>query len=275
MHVVNVVFGGIVGAVLWPFRSLGPWPGLVAVSLLTALLMLEVYKLTSNQTAIRRAKDRIKAHLLEMRLYKDNMRVTLGAQGAILKANLAYMAANLKPLAVMIVPLVLILAQLSVWYDRAPLRAGEETLIKVRFDPVVDPLALDLSLETPPGIEITAPVVRIADEHEAAWRIKAVAPGAGRLTVRIGRLSVEKTIAVGAAAPARVSALATRGSFWKRVLYPGEAPLPAETPVRSVEVLYPAARLAAFGLAVHWLIAYLVLSIVFGFALKGVFKVEI
>jgi uncharacterized membrane protein (DUF106 family) len=275
MHFVNVVFRGIVGAVLWPFRGLGPWPGLIAVSLLTALLMLEVYKLTSNQAAIRRAKDRIKAHLLEMRLYQDNMRVTFGAQGAILKANLAYMAANLKPLAVMIAPLVLILAQLSVWYDRAPLPIGEETLVKVRFDQAVEPLTLDLALEAPPGIEITAPVVRIADEHEAVWRIKAVAPAAGRLIVRTGRLAVEKTVSAGAPALARVSALASRGSFWKRVLYPGEPPLPSSTPVRSVEVLYPAARLAAFGVGVHWLVAYLILSIVFGFALKGVFKVEI
>jgi uncharacterized membrane protein (DUF106 family) len=275
MHVVNLVFGGIVGAVLWPFRGLGPWPGLIVVSLLTALLMLEVYKLTSNQAAIRRAKDRIKAHLLEMRLYQDNMRVTFRAQGAILKANLAYMAANLKPLAVMIVPLVLILAQLSVWYDRAPLTVGEETLVKARFDQAVEPLTLDLALETPPGIEITAPVVRIADEHEAVWRIKAVAPGAGRLVVRTGRLAVEKTVSVGAPALARVSARASRGSFWERVLYPGEPPLPSSTPVRSVEVLYPAARLAVFGIGVHWLVAYLILSIVFGFALKGVFKVEI
>ncbi|MCK7480633.1 MAG: hypothetical protein M0C28_27945 [Candidatus Moduliflexus flocculans] len=48
MHVVNLVFGGIVGAVLLPFRGLSPWVGLAAVSLLTALLMLEVYKLTSE-----------------------------------------------------------------------------------------------------------------------------------------------------------------------------------------------------------------------------------
>jgi uncharacterized membrane protein (DUF106 family) len=275
MHVVNLVFGGIVGAVLWPFRGFGPWPGLIAVSLLTALLMLEVYKLTSNQAAIRRAKDRIKAHLLEMRLYQDNMRVTFRAQGAILKANLAYMAANLKPLAVMIAPLVLILAQLSLWYDRAPLRIGEETLVKVRFDKNVDPMTLDLALEAPPGIEITAPVVRIADEREAVWRIKAVAPGAGRLIVRTGRLSAEKTVSAGTPALVRVSALASRGSFWKRILYPGEPPLPSSSPVRSVEVLYPPASLAAFGFGVHWLVAYLILSIVFGFALKGVFKVEI
>jgi uncharacterized membrane protein (DUF106 family) len=275
MQVVNLVVGGLVGAVLWPFRGLSPWFGLTAVSLLTALLMLEVYKLTSNQAAIRRAKDRIKAHLLELRLYKDNMRVTVRAQAAILRANLAYMGANLKPLAVMIIPLVLILAQLSLWYDRAPLAPGQETLVKIKFDEAVDPLTLDLALEPPPGIEVTSPAVRIADEHEAVWRLKAVSPGPARLVVRIGRLTVDKTVTVGGGDLTRVSALASRGDFWKRLLYPGEPPLPANTPVRSVEVLYPAANLAAFGVRIHWLVAYLVLSIVFGFALKGVFRVEI
>ena len=275
MTIVNLVFGRVVDLILLPFRALSPWFGMIAASLVTALLMLEVYKLTSNQTAIRRAKDRIKAHLYEMRLYKDNMRVTLAAQGAILKANLAYMGANLKPLAVMIVPLVLVLAQLSLWFDRAPLRPGEEVLIKAGLEASADPMTLDLTLETPPGLEITAPAVRIADEHEVVWRIKALSPGAGRLLLRTGGRTVEKSVVVGGRPLTKVSALASRGSFWKRVLYPGERPLPADTPVRSVEVMYPARTLAAFGLNVHWLVAYLVLSIVFGFAFKGVFKVEI
>jgi hypothetical protein len=275
MHIVNLVFGRVVDIALWPFRGLSPWVGLTAISLLTAVLMLEVYKLTSNQAAIRRAKDRIKAHLLEMRLYKDNLRVTLRAQAAILKANLAYMAANLKPLVVMIVPLVLILAQLNLWFDRAPLRPGEETLVKVGLDAATDPIGLDLRLETPPGLELSSPAVRIPDEHEIAWRIKAVSAGTGRLVLRTGAAALEKAIVVGGGPLTKVSALASRGSFSKRVLYPGEPPLPAATPVRSIEVLYPAKTLTILGLNVHWLVAYLALSIVFGFAFKGVFKVEI
>jgi uncharacterized membrane protein (DUF106 family) len=275
MHVVNLVFGGIVGVILWPFRGLSPWFGMIAVSLVTALLMLEVYKHTSNQAAIRRAKDRIKAHLLEMRLYKDNMRVTLAAQGSIVKANLAYMAANLKPLAVMIVPLVLILAQLSLWYDRAPLRPGEETLVKARLEPGVDPVSAGLTLEPPPALEITAPPVRIPDLHEVVWRVRATAPGVGRLLVRTGAATIEKTVAVGGGPMTKVSALASRGSIWKQVLYPGEPALPSGQAVRSIEILYPAKMLRAFGLNIHWLVAYLILSIAFGFAFKGVFKVEI
>jgi uncharacterized membrane protein (DUF106 family) len=275
MHVVNLVFGRIVDTALLPFRGVSPWVGLTVVSLLTALLMLEVYKLTSDQAAIRRAKDRIKAHLLEMRLYKDSLRVTFGAQGRIVKANLAYMAANLKPLAVMIVPLVLILAQLSLWYDRKPLEPGDETLVKVGLKGNADPVALGLALEVPPGIEISAPAVRIPDEHEVVWRIKALTEGRGRLVLRAGGQAIGKAVVVGGRSLVKVSTLASRGSLAKRVLYPGEPPLPGGTPVRAVEILYPARRLSAFGADVHWLVAYLILSIAFGFAFKGVFKVEI
>jgi uncharacterized membrane protein (DUF106 family) len=276
MHVVNLVVGRVVDLVLWPFRGASPWVGLAVVSLLTAVLMLAVFKLVSNQAAVRGAKERIKAHLLEMRLYKDSLRVTLRSQAGILKANLAYMAANLKPLAVMIVPLVLILARLSVWYDRAPLRPGEETLIKVGLGETADPVGLDLRIEAPPAVEVSSPAVRIPDEHEVVWRIRALGEGRGRIVLRAGGRAFEKNVVVASGRRlVPVSTLASRGSLAKRVLYPGDPPLPDGTPVRTIEVLYPAARLTAFGLAVHWLVAYFVLSIAFGFALKGVFKVEI
>jgi uncharacterized membrane protein (DUF106 family) len=275
MGIVNLVFGRVVDVILLPFRGASPWFGMAAVSFLTALLMLEVYKLTSNQAAIRRAKDKIKAHLLELRLFKDSMPVTLRAQAAILKANLSYLAANLKPLLVMIVPLVLILAQLSLWFDRAPLRPGEETLVKVGLEEDTDPVSLMMEIEASPGLEITSPAVRIPDGHEVAWRFKATAEGPGRLTLRVGGLALVKSVVVGRKPMTKVSSLASRGSIWKQVLFPGERALAAGTPVRSIEILYPAKSLSVLGFRLHWLVAYLILSIAFGFAFKGVLKVEI
>lgn len=275
MGIVNLVFGRLVGWALLPFREMSPWVGLAALSLLTALLMLEVFKLTSNQSAVRKAKDRIKAHLLELRLFKDDMRISLGAQGAIFKANMSYIGANFKPLLVMIVPLVLILAQLSVWFDHRPLRPGEETLLKVLLEKGTDPVGLGLDLAVPPGLSVDSPAVRIPDEGEVVWRLKALEEGNGRILLTVGGRTLEKSVTIGGRPLTKVSSLASRGSFWSRVLHPGEPPLPPGTPVRSIEVLYPAKSLAAFGIAVHWLVAYFVLSMAFGLALKGVFKVEI
>jgi len=147
MGIVNSVTGAVFDVLFLPFRSLSPWFAMGFISLLTAFLMLWIFKLTSNQEGIRKAKNAIKAHLLELRLYKDNMRVSLRAQGRILAANARYVACNAKPLAVMILPLLLILAQLNLWFGAAPLETGRPAVVKVGLAAGTDPEALDIAIE--------------------------------------------------------------------------------------------------------------------------------
>jgi hypothetical protein len=275
MRIVHLVFGGIFDVLLFPFRGLSPWFGMIFVSLATAFLMLWVFKLTSNQDGIRQAKNAIKAHLLELRLFKDNMRVSLRAQGRILRANFRYVACNTKPLLVMIVPLVLILAQLNLWFGAAALKPGETTLVKLKLASGTDPLALDLQVEPSPGLAVESPAVRISDEEEMAWRIRARETGPASLTFRFPGMVVVKPVAVGGRPLAKVSTLTPGRSLLKQLLYPGEGPLPRDIPVTEIQILYAAKGLKLLGLSVHWLVAYFVLSIIFGFAFKGVFKVEI
>ena len=139
MAVVNTVLNGLFDLLMFPFRALDAWWGMVAISLLTGLLMLAVFRLTSNQAGIRAAKDRIKAHLLEMRLFKDNFRVSFGAQRQILAANWRYIGYSAKPLLVMIVPLVLILIQLNFWFGYEPLAVGQTAILKVRINRIEKP----------------------------------------------------------------------------------------------------------------------------------------
>ena len=275
MHVVNVVFGRVFDVLLLPFSRMTPWAGLVFIALLTSFFMLFVYRHTSNQAGIRRTKDRIKAHLLELRLYNDNMAVSLRAQGRILLQNLRYLVYNLKPLLVMIVPIVLILAQLNLRYGSAPLRPGEETLIKVELAAGVDPMETDLSLEASGAVAVETPPVRIPEEGEVSWRLRAKEPGPASLRFTGGGLSLDKDVTVGGSPLAKVSARRVGRSILDQALYPGEAPLPGGGPVRSIEILYPARRLSVLGLGVNWLVGYFILSMIFGFGLKGVFKVEI
>jgi uncharacterized membrane protein (DUF106 family) len=275
MWPVNTILGKLFDLVFLPFRSLNPWAGMTFISLLTGLLMLFIYRLTSNQGGIRKVKDRIKAHLLELRLYKDNMGVTMKAQGQILRANLSYLGLNFKPLLVMIVPLVLILAQLNLWFGAEPLVVGRPAILKVELAPEASFSDMEFALEVPQQITVETPPLRIEELKEVDWRIKADSPGIFDLTIRAGGQSVLKTVVVDGRPLQKISALKVRRNFLDEVLYPGEKPLPGRNQVRSVELAYPARRLNLFGLRVHWLLAYLGLSIVFGFALKRPFKVEI
>jgi hypothetical protein len=275
MWPVNTVLGKLFDLVFLPFRSFNPWAGMVFISFLTGLLMLFIYRLTSNQTGIRQVKDRIKAHLLELRLYKDNMGVTMKAQGQILRANLRYIVLNFKPLLVMIVPLVLILAQLNLWFGSDPLEVGRPAILKLELAPDIKPLDMEFALEAPPQIAVETPPLRLEEPKEVDWRINPGAPGIYDLTIRAGGQSVRKTVVVAGRPLQKVSPLKVGRNFLEEVLYPGEKPLPRGNPVRSVELVYPAGRLHLLGFRVHWLIAYLGLSIIFGFALKKPFKVEI
>lgn len=275
MWPVNSVLGELFDLFFFPFRSFHPWAGMVAISLLTGLLMLFIYRLTSNQAGIRSVKDKIKASLLELRLYKDNMGVTMSAQGRILRANLRYIVLNFKPLAVMIVPLVLILAQLNLWFGSEPLEVGQPAVLRIKLAAGTRLLDMDLALEAPSQIAVETLPLRIEELREVNWRIRPGSPGVFELTVKAGRHSVTKNVVVDSRSLQKVSALKVGRRFLDQVLYPGERPLPGDSPVRSVELTYPAKRLGLFGLRLHWLIAYLGLSIVFGFALKRPFKVEI
>ncbi|NOR14687.1 MAG: hypothetical protein GQ544_03180, partial [Candidatus Aminicenantes bacterium] len=163
MWTFNSLFGKLFALLLLPFRSLNPWVGMAVVSFLTGLLMLIIFKYTSNQKAIKRTKDRIKAHLLEMRLYKDSLAITLKAPGSILRANLRYMSYSLKPLLIMIVPVILILIQLNFWFNYSALEPGESVLLKVKLKQEYNPMEIDLRLQPSAAFVEEVPPLRIEE----------------------------------------------------------------------------------------------------------------
>lgn len=275
MGIFNFAFGKIFDFIFLPFRALDPWAAMIAVSFLTGLLMLFVFRRTSNQEGIRGAKDKIKAHLLELRLYKDSLAQQLNSQGKILRANFRYIGYALKPMLIMIVPVMLILIQLNLWFGSRPLDIGQTALVKIKLTSRANPLQTDIRLETPAGVAVETPALRIEDEREIAWRVRAAENGVHVLTFRFGDAVFTKVLSVGQGRLSRINAVKPSSAFWSQVFNPGEKPLPKGAPIESVEIAYPPLRLSLFGWRMHWLVAFFALSIAFGFAFKGVFKVEI
>ena len=62
---------------------------------------------------------------------------------------------------------------------------------------------------------------------------------------------------------------------WESVLNPLQKPLSADSPVERIGIKYPSDSIHVYKWKLHWLVVVFVLSIVFGFALKGLFKVDI
>jgi uncharacterized membrane protein (DUF106 family) len=270
--VVNFLFGRMFDLLFFPFRNMNPWVAMILVSLLTGLLMLWIYKYTSNQQGIKSVKDKIKAHLLELRLYKDNFQATLQAQKKILAYNMKYMFYALKPMLVMIIPIVLMLIQMDLWFGYR-LMPGESVLLKVKLDR--GPLQTDLTLQAPSGVEIETPALRIDQEKEIDWRVKGNREGEYQLAFTVNNQTFTKQLVVSQKPLVKISPARVRSGFLDRLLDPGEPPIPPGLPVSRVEVVYPGQEMNLFGWSVHWLVAFFILSIVFGFGLKGFFGVEV
>ena len=275
MHIFNSIFSKIFDLLFVPFRNLSPWISMALISLLTGLLMLLIFRYTSNQQGIRRVKNKIKAHLLEMRLYKDNLSISLQAQGNIFLANMRYLSYSLKPLLVMIIPLVLILIQLNFWFYYKSLAPGETAILKTTLKESYNPLDVAFKIEPSSGITIDTPPLRIEEENEIAWRITAKEAGIHSLNIQIEGTTYSKTVAVAQKGLFKISPLRVQRTFIDEMMNPVEPPLPGDSPLKSIEITYSSKKMNLFGFHIHWLIAYFILSIIFGFALKGILKVEI
>ena len=277
---LNGLFTAAGGALLAPFRPLGPWAAMIAVSLLTGVLMLLIFKTTSNQAAILRTKNLIKAHLLELRLYKHNFGQTMKSQGGILLANGRYLGHAIRPMLVMLVPILLLLLQLDLRFGARSLRVGETVLVKVKLDPEAAPVRTPVALEASAGLIVETPPLRIdkqseGEDNEINWRVRASAAGFHELKFVLDGGSFSESVAVERAPLTAIVPLRLRSRGLAALGHPGGTALPGGLPVAAVEVAYPADRLSLFGWRMHWLVAFFGLSVIFGFALKGVFKVEV
>lgn len=270
----NFAFSKIFEFIFFPFQGMSPWVAMALISFLTSVLMLLFFRFFSNQEGIRKVKNKIKAHLLELRLFKDSLSLSIRAQGNIFRYNLKYIGYSAKPLLVMFIPIVLILVQLNLWFGYQALTPGQETIVKVKLVKGQNPLSVNLSLDSS-SLDIENLPLRIEGEREIDWRIKARENGLHSLTLTVGGQKLSKSVIVGQKPLVKISQAKVRRNFIAELFNPGEAPLPGNLPLKSVEVLYPNKNMNLFGWRIYWLIVYFALSIIFGFAFKGVFKVEI
>jgi hypothetical protein len=249
--------------------ALHPWLAMIVVSAVTSVVVLIVYKYTSNQKSMLRVKDRLKASFLAFSLYKDSLRVILLSSLRILRDNFHYMALNVVPLLVMIGPVLVVMVQLEGWYGHRPLRPGEEALVKAQVDGRL--IEQGVSLEVPGNMEITAPPVRMASEDEVCWRVKALEEGHQAITLRLGETRVDKDVPVGTGTQ-RISMKRHAGGFLDGFFHPGEKRI-AAAGVQAISVSFAGDEMSVFGWHVHWIWVFLVLTLVFALALRDFFKV--
>ena len=130
------------------------------------------------------------------------------------------------------------------------------------------------SLEAPDGVAVESPAVWLPSRNELAWRIRPEAEGRWDLAITVGEETYTKSLDT-MTRPERRAPERLEPTFWNQLIYPAEAALPGDSPLKSIGVPYATEEIALPGFRMHWLIVFFVLSIVFAFALKDRFGVRI
>ena len=246
----------------------------VALSVVVGLAMVVLFGYTSDQKAIGIAKDQLKAHLLAVRLYRDQLHVVMGSYGKVLRGTGRYLKLAFKPLLYVIIPITLLIVQLDRSLGLTPIHANRPFLLTAR---VSNSDALSgISIDLPPEITASAPPVHVSAGNEVVWRLVASQEGSYEVKVITGDDSAVKTVRVSSQL-AQVSPERLRDHFWERMFLSGESALPANSPVESITVDYPdrSILLGIFDWEMNWIWLFFILSMVAGFIFKELLGIKI
>jgi len=270
---LNSVTGFLGDALLGRFSS--PWIALAAAALVMSLMMLVIVRWTSSPAAVSRARSRLIARVLELVLFRNDACVSFTALGRILAANLAYLRTLLLPVALSLAPCLLILVQLECWFEARPLRVGEAALIEVKLRDRVPVADRPVWLSKTNAARVETDVMRIPRLAEIDWRLRGARPGIDRIEIHCGdEAPVLKEVAVGDDFQ-KVSRRRSQAGLWEQLIHPCEPPIEGAQSIFQVDVRYPARQMYVGETEIHWLVAFLVLTIVFGLILKRPLNVQI
>jgi hypothetical protein len=259
---------------LRPLAHLPPLAGLALVSLPTAVAMLLVFRATSNQARLAAVKRSIHAVFFEIRLFSDDVPAIFRAEAEMLRHTWTYLRLSLVPMLWMIVPLTIVVVHLDSFFAHRGLTSGTHALVTaaVRQGTQAGSAPLRATLDAPPSIRIDTPAVSFPQSNEVLWRITPTTSGSYMLRVRVGGRAYDKTLEVSDDVVRRSPARNAAG-FWEQLLNPSEPPLLESDTVTSIAIDYPSRDIRVLGWDVHWLVAYLLLSMLFAFVLRRPFGV--
>lgn len=248
--------------------------GLTVIAFFTGIAILPVFARCTDKASLELAKRKIRAALYTFRLFGDDPRMVLRAQGQLLLWNARYLAQVLKPAAIVLLPILFLLLQLDAIYGHRALRPDEPAIVTARMSESYDMTASQPTLSGN-GATVDTPPLRIPATHQILWRVHAEHPGKYRLLLHLPESAPDRTIQKTLQAGPGLHYLSLRrvAHFWSHLEYPAEPRLASANPVLWIGVAYPDAVIHIFGYGIPWIVWFVLVSWASMFAFRRRFGV--
>jgi hypothetical protein len=287
MNAINRAVSSIFDLFLYPIERLGTEVALILVSGLFGVLAMIAFKHISWQRGIKKQKDKIKGHMIAIRIYQDDLGIVLKSVGGVLTRNTKYVGLNLLPILPLLAPFTLVAAQLVTRYSFAPIPLSEVPptgslepargiVLEIAMKAGQEARVRDLVIDLPEGLTAVSPLVRSPRDGMAWLEVVAVRAGEWEIDCLIGAEPVGGKRIVTGDVPSRMMQPERVAGFWSSWLSPAEDVFSDSTPIARVAFSYPERDLRVLpGGPGGIIVSFFVSSILFGMVLLKPLNIQI
>ncbi len=273
MNSINNFMNGLFDVALIPLEWLGTAWALILASGLFGIAALIGFKYISYQQGIKASKDKIKGHMIAIRIYQDDLVVVSQSVVKVLLRNVQYLGLNFGPFIPLAIPFVFVVAQFATRYGFSALPvetvdgsllAGHGTELVVEFSPEQRNAAADLKIELPDGVVALSGLVRDGKNGIAFQEVAATKPGVHEIAFVLADGTREvKLLAAGESTrmmqPERVK------SMFLAMLWPAEPSFASDSAFERISFEYPDSDLGWLPGGIGGvLLVFLIASMAFG-----------
>jgi uncharacterized membrane protein (DUF106 family) len=280
MKLINDLLRPVFDLLQLPLAGLPAFVGILVWSIPVGVFALWVFGKTSNQERIAAVKRRIHAGLFEIRLFNDDLRAIMRAQGEILRHVLHYQALALKPMIFILPPLVLVMVQLHQFYGFRGLRPGDEVLLTIQLGQQAAETGQrpDFELEAQDGLREAMDPVWIPSLAQITWRLAVEDWGDWQLAVNVDGKRYEKTVRATEDL-IRLSPERPSRTFIDQLEWPSESPFEKDDVIQSMTLGYADGSVGFLGWqfewAFAWMVVFFILTLVVALILRKPMGVEL
>ena len=272
MNAINSAMNSLFDVLLTPLEAVGEGFAVYTLSGVFGVLALVVFKRISWQAGITATKGKIKGHMIEIRIYQNDLVLVSKAICKVLLRNVQYLALNFGPFIPLSIPFVIVAAQMVTRYGFDPMPIQEPGLAGQGIELVIElnedqkSSAADVSIDLPEGVSQASPIVRSPGQGRVFVELLPQVAGTYEIQIAVGDDAVTKMLYVGDEHRGRQMQGELVSSLLDVMLWPAEDSLSGTSFQRIALQSYPESSPPWFpmGGPLGALLAFVVGSMVFG-----------
>ncbi|VVB80903.1 Membrane protein insertase YidC [uncultured archaeon] len=164
---------------------------ILVLSLIISILIVVIYKFTTNQEEMKQMKDGLKKYQQQMKETKD-MEQLGKIQKETMSLNMKYMGKSMKPTLITFIPILLIFGWMNAHFAYQPLMPGEEFEMVVTMAKNVEG---NVTINVPEGLEVVGEKTSLITDKTAKFKLKG-AEGEYFATLSSNEQEIDKKIII-------------------------------------------------------------------------------